>query len=281
MRHWVILTFLILSPFALATKSPLPQDTLPVDFEFGVPNTVGYNRGAYSGITFGQMLFDSGSSPLEEAALGVVRQWVFQTQGGTVSIGRASYKATCIRANRINTLTPQQEFYYEFRISALEGSCAASAEARSVEFVFTMDDFVIKKFKSGSLRFFGQTGDLLLYPVPLRTPEKAKAQPVDGGLFLTGRLTEVPFVADLHLEFLLRPKCQMSCRRTSVDFDPATCKATQEIAVDWDRDPYSSVLTAIDAKGKWGITVPKTGGAVCMRLTGGGWLSPVTAAELP
>ena len=266
----------------LATKSPNPQEILPTSLEFSVPNTLGYSRGSYTNLKFGTLVYDSGPNALEETALGETRYWVFQAAGGSISIDRASYPATCIRAKRMNELTPSLEFYYEFRISALEGSCSSRPENRRVEIAFEMDDFVVKKFRTGALRFFGETKDLLLFPVLLKAPERVKAKSVENGLFVTGAIDGVaPFVAQLHLELMLRPKCQLSCRKTVVHFDSSTCTPSDEITVDWNRDPYSSVSVDLRPNGSWGATIPRTGGAVCLRLVGGTWMSAVTAAELP
>lgn len=255
-----------LASVSFGTPSPAPQDLVAESFEFGIPSFVGNVRGSYKDLKFGDLLFDSGPNPLEEFALGEVRRWVFQAKGGIISIGNSSHQATCIRTSRFNVLTPQQEFFYELRVSALEGSCTEKAEKRLVELVFTMDDFVIKKYRSGATRFFGQSTELMMGPVLLRAPERVDAVLTDGGYFLTGRLSELPFVANLQVELMSRPKEQMSCHKSK--FNP-------------ERDPYSSLLVQPDATGKWGATVPKLGGGVCMRLVGGAWVSGITAAKLP
>lgn len=257
---------LMLSGAALATPSPAPDRAMPLSLEGSIATFLGNVRGAYQDLKFGRLLYDNGPNPLEEKATGEVRRWVFQAAGGTITIGANSYLATCIRTKRINVMSPLQEFYYEYRVSALEGSCTEDDEARQVDLVFQMSDFVVNKFNSGTAKFFGQSADILLYPTPLRVPERVEAVPVENGYFLAGKLAQRPPVADLHLELLLRPKGEMSCHKSK--FDPA-------------RDPYSSVLVTPDLTGKWGATVPKIGGAICMRLVGGGWQSAVSAAALP
>ncbi len=133
-----------------------------------------------------------------------------------------------------------------------------------MELVFKMSDFVVLQYKEGSLRYYGPTTELLLYPTSLRAPERVNAVATPAGYFLAGQLKEVPFVVNLQLELMLRPQGEMSCR----NFKP-------------DKDPYSSVLVTPDVSGRWGTTVPKIGGAICMRLSGGGWHSAIIAAALP
>lgn len=261
-----ILIGFVIEGVALATPSPNPMDTIPLNFDFSIPSLVGNVKGSYRNLAFGSMIFDSGASPLEETAPGEVRRWVYTAAGGTIGIENTTYTATCIRATRVNVLSPQQEFYYEFRVSALEGGCTTKADDRLVEFTLIMNDFIVKKFNSGKSKFFGQSTDLYMFPILLRTPERLEAVAVDNGYFVGGKLSEVPFVANLRLELMLRPKGEMSCIKAK--FDP-------------DKDPYSSVSVTPDANGKWGATVPKVGGAVCMRLVGGGWKSAVSSVTLP
>lgn len=252
--------------YSFATPSPLPADIMPALADFSIPTLVGNVRGGYQDLKFGTLVFDSGKSPFEETAPGEVRRWVYQAAGGTLGIENSRHIATCIRATRINVLSPQQEFYYEFRVSALEGSCTMKPEDRVVEFTLVMTDFIVKKYNNGKARYFGQSSDLYMFPMLLRAPERVAATSVENGYFLGGQLAEVPFVANLKLELLLRPKGETSCSKSK--FDP-------------EKDPYSSVMVTPLPSGKWGATVPNTGGSICMRLIGGGWQSAVSPATLP
>ncbi len=251
---------------ALATPSPLPSDIMPVAADFSIPTLVGNVRGGYQDLKFGALVFDSGKSPFEETAPGEVRRWVYQAQEGTIGIENSRHIATCIRATRINVLTPQQEFYYEFRVSALEGGCTMKPEDRVVELTLVMTDFIVKKYNNGKARYFGQSSDLYMFPMLLRAPERITAASAGGGYFLSGQLAEVPFIANLKLELMLRSKGESSCSK--IKFDP-------------EKDPYSSVMVTPLPSGKWGATVPNTEGAICMRLIGGGWQSAVSPVILP
>ena len=293
MKHFILFALIAAAPSALGRPSPRPQDVVAPAAEFSVPNTLGATRGEYRDLAFGDLLFDTGPNPLEETALGEVRRWLYHAKSGRITIGNATYDATCIRARRINTLTPSQEFHYEMSISAQEGSCSAMAEDRSIEISFTMDDFVIKKYRTGQLRFFGQTTNLLLYATPLRLPDRIKAVATDGGYLLSGKLRETPFVANLQMEFILREKGQMSCRTTASlcpasgvcetgnKCDAAKAEVCSTKPFNTATDPYVSLFQPIDSTGRYGLIVPKTGGAICMRLSGGGWLSPMSPVTMP
>ncbi len=249
-----------------ATPSPAPQDVMPSEFEFGIPSVLGAVRGSYKHLTFGELIFDSGPSVIEETGFEEVRSWVFQAKEGKLTVGGSPYALTCIRVRRINKHTPSLEFFYEFRLSALEGGCVEKQENRLVEMTFVMSDFVVQRYKEGTSHYYGQTGRLMLYPVPLRAPDPIDAAVVDNGFFVGSILPEVPFVAGLRVELMLRPKGEMSCHKSK--FNPET-------------DPYSSIAVIPDANGKWGATIPKTGGASCTRLSGGGWTSAVSPIRLP
>ena len=257
---------MLLSLPAWGTPSPNPMGLMPGALEFTVPSFAGHVRGSYQDIKFGSLLFDSGPNPTEETVLKEARAWVFQAEAGTITVGSASFAATCIRVTRFNVHNPQQEFYYEFRVSALEESCALKSMDRLVEVTLVMSDFVVKRFETGTARFYGQSTNLLLFSQVLRAPKAVDAVLTDGNFFLTGTLEELPFVSNFHLEVMLRPKGQMRCDKKG--FAP-------------EKDLYSSVLVLPDPKGKWATMVPNLGGGVCLRLVGGGWVSPVAGATLP
>lgn len=264
--HSISVLIFLSQSYILATPSPLPADIMPANADFSIPTLVGSVRGSYQDLKFGALVFDSGKSPFEETAPGEVRRWVYQAQEGSIGIENSRHTATCIRVTRINVLSPQQEYYYEFRVSALEGSCTAKPEDRVVEFTLVMGDFIVKKYNNGKASYFGQTSDLSMFPMLLRAPERITAIPAEGGYFLAGQLAEVPFIANLKLELMLRPKGETSCNKTK--FDP-------------EKDPYSSVMVTPLQSGKWGATVPNIAGGICMRLIGGGWQSAVSAVILP
>ena len=262
--RWTLL--FLFANLAHAAPSPAPADVTPTEFEGSVPAYTGASRGAYAGLVFGTLLFDNGPSPTEETAWGEVRRWVYQAAGGTMTIGPTTYATSCIRVTRHNVITPSLSFYYEVRLSALEGGCTSGEANRPVEFIFTLDDFVINAYRSSTLRYYGQQTEMLLFPADLRQPERIDAVVAEGSWYVGGRLASVPPVSGLALEVMVRKAGETSCRKPG--FDP-------------DTHAYSSYITRIDAGGKWGVTVPKTGGAVCLRLVGGGWTSAVTSVRLP
>jgi hypothetical protein len=248
------------------SASPNPQDVIPKQGEFTVSNPQGTVKGSYQKLKLGNLLYQSGTSFSEEKDPGKVREWLYQAEEGTITVGNNQYSATCIRVSRFNTLLTNQPFYYEIRISALEGSCSEKPEKRLIEFIFQIDDFVLTKYRSGTLRFFGQNIELLLYPIILRPIDNVTAVKDDGGYFISGKLSVMPNASDLKIELLARPKGVMSCSKSS--FNP-------------ENDAYSSFSANVLSSGKWGTTIPKLGGAVCIRLMGGGASSIVTNIPFP
>jgi hypothetical protein len=266
MKVFIFIANICICSSLFAISSPNPQDVVPSQHEFTVSLPQGAIRGFYQKLKLGALLYQSGSSLVEEKDPGKVREWVFQAQEGSIGIGLGQYTVTCVRVSRFNTLVTSQPFYYEIRISALEGSCTEDPEKRRVELLYQMDDFILNQYRSGSLKFFGQNIELLTYPIILKAPENISATVNDGGYFVTGKLNSIPNVADLKVELMARPKGQVTCNKKG--FDP-------------DKDPYSSYYANVSSLGQWGVTVPKLGGAICTRLVGGNTKSLVVNVVLP